>query len=120
MLVSALLAGGCATTVATSGNVAIGGSHGSIGVNFTANDRRTIKNYYNEKRKHSGKSPESSELVKADQLSSSMQLVKLPPDLETKLTRIDKAYVRIIVGSDVVLIDKKSRVVIDIYRDVVV
>jgi hypothetical protein len=43
----------------------------------------------------------------------------LPSDLERRLSPLPDVYVRVVIGGDIVLMHRDTRVVMDIYRDVV-
>lgn len=114
----------------TSGTIVIHDENVSIGITFTDRDRQIIHSYY---KSHLGKSKKHKTppglakrdadlphgLAKRDQLPPGLQSRGLPQDLESQLTILPRNYVRVIVGGDVVIMDRNTRVVIDIYRDVV-
>ncbi len=53
-------------------------------------------------------------LVKRDVLPPGLQGRTLPYDLETQLTPLPESYVRVQIGTDVVLLNRKTRVVMDV------
>jgi len=114
--------------VATSGRVVIHDDNVRIGIVFTNRDRQLIHRYY-ESHRHSrrklppglakkGRLPHG--LAKRDRLPPGLAKRSLPADLESSLSPLSKGNVRVIVGTDVVIMNKNTRVVIDIYRDVVI
>ncbi|MEE8388734.1 MAG: hypothetical protein V3R65_09175 [Acidiferrobacterales bacterium] len=130
LLLAAASLAGCATMVTTSGNIVIGDKNVSVGIVFTDRDHRLIRRYYEshhsryKKRrvppglaKRGGKLPHG--LAKRDRLPPGLRLRGLPEDLESTLSPLSKRYVRVVVGSDVVIMDRNTRVVFDIYRAVV-
>jgi hypothetical protein len=121
---------GCATDLLTSGRVVIGDENTSVAISFSNRDRELIHDYYarSYKKKKSKRTPPGlakrgrhlpSGLAKRDTLPPGLQGRSLPADLESSLSPISKGYVRVIVGSDVVIMNRNTRVVIDIYRDAV-
>ncbi len=128
LLLAAISLSGCATTVATSGRIALHDKNARTGTTFTDRDRQLIRRYYKSRRQgkrkfspglaQKGKLPNG--LAKRDSLPAGRRLRGLPGDLEFHLTKLPKEYVRVIVGGDVVIMNRTTRVVIDIYRDVFV
>lgn len=123
LLLVALLAvstSGCATSVMTSGHVAVSDQNRSIKISFNEHDRRLIYAYYAGQRKRmppglakrGGNLPPG--LAKRDVLPPGLQGRALPPDLEAKLTPLPSAYVRVRVGADLVLLERSTRVVLDV------
>lgn len=130
LLVSVSLLAGCASVAGTSGTIVIHDENVSIGISFTDRDRQIIHSYYKSHRgknkkhktppglaKRDGDLPHG--LAKRDQLPPGLHARGLPGDLESQLTVLPKGYLRVIVGGDVVIMNRNTRVVIDIYRDVV-
>lgn len=128
LLVAATSLVGCATTVATSGRVVIRDENISIGIVFTDRDRQMIHRYYQSHRHSRRKLPPGLAkkgrlphgLAKRDRLPPGLAKRSLPADLESSLSPLSKGYIRVIVGSDVVIMDRNTMVVFDIYRDVVI
>ncbi len=131
LLVATLLLAGCVSMVATSDSIVIQDENTSTGSSFTGRDRQIIHHYYKLQRgrhksyktppehaSHNGNLPYG--LAKRDQLPPELYTRGLPKDLESQLTALPKNYIRVIVGGDVVMLDSNSRVVIDIYRNVIV
>jgi hypothetical protein len=127
LLMAALLtmsASGCATTAITSGRVVIKDDNYTVDVSFNDHDRRVIHQYYANHRRHNGKKmpPGLAKrggalppgLAKRDVLPPGLQGRALPSDLEAKLTPLPSAYVRVRIGGDLVLMDRKTRVVLDV------
>lgn len=122
---------GCTTMVTTSGKIVIRDKNVSIGIVFTDRDHRLIRRYYESHHsrykergvppglaKRGGRLPHG--LAKRDRLPPGLHLRGLPEDLESTLSPLSKRYVRVVVGSDVVIMDRNTRVVFDIYRAVVI
>lgn len=127
LLIVAVSLTGCASMVATSGSIVIHDENISIGIVFTDRDRQMIHRYYQSHRNSrrnlppglakKGRLPHG--LAKRDRLPPGLAKRSLPADLEASLSPLSKGYVRVIVGGDVVIMDSNTRVVIDIYRNVV-
>lgn len=115
----ALLLNGCALFTSTSGQVVIKDDSGAVDVRIGDNDRRLIGDYYKHKKslppglaKRGGNLPPG--LAKRDKLPPGLQGETLPYDLEKRLAPLPSSYVRVKVGQDIVLMDKKTRVVLDV------
>src|ERR1051325_4401629 len=106
-----LLAAGCATQAATSGRIVIQDSGTHAAVSFNEHDRALIQNYYGQRRtglppgwaKREGNLPPG--LAKRETLPPGLRGDALPYDLERQLASLPAGYVRMRVGSDVVLLD---------------
>ncbi len=115
----ALLLNGCALFTSTSGQVVIKDDSSTVDVRIGDNDRRLIGDYYKHKKslppglaKRGGGLPPG--LAKRDKLPPGLQGESLPYDLEKRLSPLPSSYVRVKIGQDVVLMDKKTRVVLDV------
>ena len=99
-------------------------------IGFNDHDIRTIREYYSKKgKKHKGLPPG---LAKKEKLPPGLQKQlnrngKLPPglekrvlpwELERKLAILPKGYGRFKIGADVVILNKKTSIIIDILFDV--
>jgi hypothetical protein len=117
----------CAAMEVTSGRVTLSDSGSSAGIAFSSRDRAIVSYFdyhhrYNPKRLPPGLAKRQQlppGLVKRDVLPKGLQGEPLPADLERRLHPLPDVYVRLVVGSDVVLMNRNTRVVMDIYRDVV-
>jgi hypothetical protein len=101
-----------------------------VQVAFGDNDRRLIHDYYrNKKIKHKGLPPGLSkkgklplglqkQLKKKGQLPPGLAKRYLPNELENRLSPIPRGYVRLKVGGDIVLMNKKTEVIVDIINDI--
>jgi hypothetical protein len=118
-----LMLSGCASYTATSGQVVIKDDDKMIDVRIGDNDRVLIENHYKKSKKHKkglppglakrgGNLPPG--LAKRDRLPPGLQGDPLPYDLEKQLTRLPSSYVRVRIGQDIVLMDRKTRVVLDV------
>jgi len=120
---AALMLSGCASYTATSGQVVIKDDDTMIDVHIGNRDRVLIEDYYKKPAKHNkglppglakrgGNLPPG--LAKRDKLPPGLQGEPLPSGLEGKLSPLLPNYVRVRVGQDIVLMDRKTRVVLDV------
>ena len=121
-----LLLSGCAGMEMTSGNVVFTDRGTSAGVVFTSRDRTIIARYYSNLPPHKRMPPGLAKrehlppgLVKRDRLPPGLRGRGLPSDLERQLHSLPSGYIRIVVGNDLVLMNRATREVMDIYRDVI-
>ena len=122
-LIAMILSGGCATYASTSGQVVLKNDNASVDVRIGDNDRALIENHYQKSKKHKKSLPPGLAkrggnlppgLAKRDKLPPGLQGEPLPSGLEGKLSPLPPNYVRVRVGQDIVLMDKKTRVVLDV------
>lgn len=122
-LLMGFMLSGCAAYTATSGQVVIRDENTAIDVRIDTHDRAIIEDYYKKsvKRKkglppglakRDGNLPPG--LAKRDKLPPGLQGEALPYDLEKELVKLPSTYVRVRVGQDIVLLDRKTRVVFDV------
>ena len=116
----ALMAMGCATHTATSGRVVIRYDRVAVEARFSDRDRAAIEQHYRAaKPKKAPPGLEKREslppgLAKRDTLPPGLQGRLLPRELEARLTVLPAAQVRVIIGRDIVLMQRDTRVVLDI------
>lgn len=117
-----LMLGGCASYTATSGQVVIRDDDTSIDVRIGDHDRVLIRDYYKSAKHNKGLPPGLAKrggnlppgLAKRDRLPPGLEGEPLPHDLERRLSRLPSSYVRIRVGQDIVLMNGKTRVMVDV------
>jgi hypothetical protein len=117
-----LALGGCATHAMTSGRVVIQDENATVDVALNYHDRAVIRDYYAKLAKKKLPPPGLAKrngalppgLAKRDKLPPGLQTAPLPYDLDNQLTRLPESYVRVRVGRDIVLMDKRTRVVFDV------
>jgi hypothetical protein len=121
-----LFLSGCAGMELTSGNVVLTDKGTHAGIVFTSHDRSIIARYYSSLPRHKRMPPGLAKrehlppgLVKRDRLPRGLRGRGLPSALERQLHVLPSGYVRVVIGNDVVLMNRSTRVVMDIYRDVV-
>lgn len=127
---AALSMSGCALRAATSGNVEVynanraapAGDAVGTAVRFSERDYSLIRNYY--RRAHGKPSPGVAKrerlppgLMKRRPLPPGLQGRGLPATLEVQLTHLPPAYMRVVIGADVAIIERATRVVIDVIYD---
>ncbi len=115
--------GGCATHAVTSGrfvarDTSNSGVRSTVDLRFSDHDRQLLQDYYRGKG-HGKYKKTPPGLAKRDTLPPGLRGRNLPGDLETRLTPLPAPYVRVIVGGDIVLLDNRTRVVVDLISDVV-
>lgn len=117
---------GCAGMEVTSGRVTLSDGNSRAGIAFSTRDREAIVHYYSNPRKRPRPLPPGLAkrqqlppgLVKRDVLPRGLRGEPLPADLERRLSPLPEVYVRVVTGSDIVLMHRDTRVIMDIYRDV--
>lgn len=126
ILLLAAATAGCATYAMTSGRVAIRDDRAAVELRFSARDRALIDDYYRQAPKAKRTPPGLAKreqlppgLARGGQLPPGLQGRGLPSDLERSLTALPAAYVRLVVGRDVVLMKRDTRVVLDVVYGVV-
>jgi hypothetical protein len=126
ILCSAALMGGCATQVLTSGRVQVRDEHAVVEVGFSDRDRSLIEDYYREAQPAKKTPPGSARreelppgLARHGKLPPGLQGRLLPRELESRLTVLPSAYARLLIGRDVVLIERDTRRVLDILYGVI-
>ena len=120
VLFVAFFVSACQTAPYTSGRVTVHGDNASVSVSFNDYERDLIYKYYRGKKRKrvppglAKKNKLPPGLAKRDRLPPGLQGRYLPGDLERRLRRLPDNYVRVKVGSDIVLMDHKTRVVFDV------
>jgi len=101
-----------------------------VKVAFGDSDRQLIHDYYGHKKikrkglppglAKKGKLPPGlqKQLKKKGKLPPGLAKRNLPFDLENRLTPIPRGYVRLKVGGDIVLMNEKTEVIVDIIHDI--
>jgi hypothetical protein len=127
LLAGALLAGCETAPYGTSGKVVVRDKNATVAVVFSNRDREIISDYYGGRKKKlppglakKKRLPPGLEkqVQRNGELPPGLQRQTLPPDLERSLSKLPEGYVRIIVGTDIVLQNTRTRVVVDIIKDI--
>ncbi len=117
------------------GSVVIHDGPVSVGIHFSDADRRHVHRYYDERyryrhkekrgRGRDGLPPGLAKrkhlppgLAKRDRLPPGLAGKRLPRDLERRLSPLPAGVVRLRIGTDLVLMDEHSRVVLDVIKDI--
>lgn len=109
------------------GEVAVRDPHYSVRVVFTDHDRRLINDYYAPRYRSLPPG-----LAKKDRLPpghawrarpnhpihEDARWRYLPNELDQRLSRLPPEYVRVIIGTDVVIMNVRTRVVVDMLEDI--
>lgn len=127
-----LVASGCDNMPVrgSSGSVAVHSKNAMVAVNFSDADRRFIRDYYAKSHRKPlppglakrGALPPglAKQVRKNGELPPGLQARALPAELESRLTRLPEGYVRVVIGGDVVLQNTRTRVVVDVIKDIAV
>ena len=120
ILLLAIAAAGCATHAVTSGRVVVRDDRAVAELRFHERDRAAIEQYYRSvkpKKMPPGLAKRESlppGLAMRDTLPPGLQGRLLPRELEARLTVLPAAQARVVIGRDVVLMQRDTRVVLDI------
>jgi hypothetical protein len=129
VLLAAVLASALAGCVTGPryGEVEVRDPHYSVSVVFTDHDRRLIHDFYEPRYrklppgqvKKGRLPPGHAWRVRLNQpVHEEAQLRYLPYALDQRLSRLPPEYVRVIIGTDVVIMNTRTRVVVDLLEDV--
>jgi hypothetical protein len=114
---------GCALPAGSSGDVVVRTDEARVEVAFTAEDRALIHEYYRANLPpglaRKGLPPgHRKRLVRKGQLPPGIAKRALPADLDRRLSPLPQGYARILVDTDVFLVDIATDLILDIVRDV--
>ena len=112
LLLLVLTSTSCATYVATSGRVVVRDDSTKSWLHFSDRDRSAVAEYYRVHRPQHA--PAASGLVKGEVLPPGLQGRMLPRDLESRLRALPQTHRHLLVGPDLVLMERNTRVVQDI------
>ena len=116
-----VLSSGCVMQALTSGRVQVRDERASAETGFSSRDRSLVEDYYR-KTRSDRKTPSGQVqpgLARHSVLPSGAEGQRLPRDLESRLTVLPATFARLVVGHDVVLIERDTRRVLDILSGVV-
>lgn len=109
------------------GEVVVHDQHVSMRVVFTDHDRRLIREYYEPRYKKlpPGQAkkgwipPGHAWRVRANQpVHEEAYWRYVPYELDRRLSRLPSEYVRVVIGTDVAIMNTRTRVVVDVLEDV--
>lgn len=85
------------------------------GMAFSQADKTSIVQYYTaEREKRMTQAPAPTQYKPGDVLQSGMRPNKLPIDLANRLADLPASYTRLIVGSDVILVNRDNHQIADV------
>ena len=123
LMIAAALSG-CAGDTYTRGSATTRSGSSQIAVIFSDYDRAEIRRYFGKQlppglAKRDELPPGlKKQLVTRGTLPPGLSGQPLPGDLERRLSRLPEGYVRLRVGTDVVLLDRKTRGILDLVKDI--
>jgi hypothetical protein len=115
----------CAGLELGSARVGVGGGDVEATLEFSSRDRELIRAYFKEHglppgiAKREDLPPgQQKQIQKKGTLPPGIAKRALPGRLESQLSPLPEGYVRVMVGVDIVLLDTRTQVVIDIIKDI--
>lgn len=125
ILITSTLIGCTTTPTVDSGSIEVRTEEIDARVAFHDKDREIIENYFDHKKKPKSMPPGlarkdspppglQNQIVKNGELPPGLQARVLPSELEKQLSPLPKGFVRLKVGGDVVLMNEKTRIVVDV------
>ncbi len=125
-LVSCCMLSGCIAQALTSGRVEFSDDSAAATPHFSARDRQLIRDYYSaggrsrvsdaEERSRRGQSGDA--LERGEKIRAGAAERSLPSELESRLTPLSEPYRRAVIGSNLVLFNRRTRIVVDIVRGI--
>lgn len=118
---------GCVTLGSTSGEVVVRDGNTRVSISFNDHDRDLIHRYYKKRKKRMPHGlakkkhlpPGLQKQVKRKgHLPPGLQGRSLPHDLESRLSYLPDGYVRLHIGTDLVIMNTKTRVFMDVLKDI--
>ena len=128
LLLAAFLLGGCETPPPRHGEVVVRDRDLDVRVVFSDRDRAIIRDWYDDRRRslppglaNKGKVPpgHAKRWGPREVLPPGLTYRYLPVELERRLSRLPDGYVRVIVDTDIYIMNTRTRVIFDILRDIV-
>ncbi len=133
-IIMLMLLAGCQTLPRTTGGtVDVASKNIQLKLYFTEREKELIYTHYKYHKKHKRAHQKKhkhmppglakkkhlppglqKQLTKNDTLPPGIQHRMLPKNLEQKMHRLGRNYIRVIVGQDIVLMNQKTRVVFDV------
>lgn len=126
VLTTLLLLAACETYPPSQGGVVVHTPDSDVRIVFSDRDRGLIRDYYAVRAKplppglakKNKVPPGHAKQMAEGRVPPGLEGRYLPADLEGRLSRLPEGYVRVIIGADVVLMNSRTRLVLDILRDV--
>jgi hypothetical protein len=123
--VAALTLAACADTrTSTRGAVTVGDEHGRVTLVFSDRDRSEIYRYYRQHlppglaKKETLPPGLRKQVARRGTLPPGLESQRLHRDLEMRLSPLPRGYIRLRVGTDVLLLDERTRVILDVVTDI--
>lgn len=129
LILAAVLLGGCETYPPRHGEVVVRDRDFDVRVVFSDRDRAIIRDWYEVRRRSlppglakQGKLPpgHAKRWGPRDILPPGLAYRYLPTELERRLSRLPEGYVRVIVDTDIYIMNTRTRVIFDVLRDLAV
>lgn len=118
---------GCVTLGGPSGKMVVRDGNTRVSISFNNNDRKLIHGYY---KKHKKRLPPGlakktrlphglqKQISRNGQLPPGLRGRSLPHGLESKLSHLPDGYVRLRIGTDLVIMNTKTRIFIDVLKNI--
>lgn len=129
LILATVLLSGCKTDPPRHGEVVVRDRDFALRVVFSDRDRAIIRDWYEVRRRSlppglakRGKLPpgHAKRWEARDILPPGLAYRYLPAELERRLSRLPEGYVRVIVGTDICIINTRTRVIFDVLHDLAV
>ncbi len=120
----AVLTSGCVRHTQVGGQVSVKSQDSRVAIAFSKEEQALIRDYY---RKNlppglakKGKVPpgHQKKLARNDHLPPSAKWEALPRDLEVRLRPLPDGHIRVRVGADVLILNSRTRLILDVLHDV--
>jgi hypothetical protein len=131
LMMATLLLAGCQgePTIYGQGGVVVRDGHSSVAIVFSESDRHHIHDYYQAHhdyyRRYKPLPPGLAKreqlppgLAKKQPLPPGLHGYRLPYELDRRLSRLPEGIVRLRIGTDIVLMESRTRLILDIIRDI--
>lgn len=112
------------TRTSTRGAVTVRDEHGRVTLVFSDRDRDEIYRYYRRNlppglaKKETLPPGLRKQLARRGTLPPGLEGQRLHRDLERRLSPLPRGYTRLRVGTDILLLDERTRVILDIVSDI--
>lgn len=110
-LIPALVVAACATSAPET--------PAAKAISFSDAERRLIADYYAQQRARVAGLVQPAQGIKAgDKLAPGLRPAKLPSTLDAQLVRLAEPYARLVLGADVILVNRNTHDVLDVIAQV--
>ncbi len=127
LVLATFLLAGCETPPTRHGEVVVRDREFDLRIVFSDRDRAIIRDWYEDRRRSlppglakQGKLPpgHAKRWGPRDTLPPGLAFRYLPTELERRLSRLPDGYVRVIVDTDIYIMNTRTRVIFDVLHDV--